>query len=202
MSETTEFDQLKAIWSEMSNKLDQQKKLTDQLILQMAHEKSSSRLHRIITMESVGVIAVVIFLFILLSRFHYLSNWLQIGGGILSILTFLISLIIGIRIIVQARKIDLIRNSYQQNINYFYNLKKTLRFYKRLSIVLNILLPFFLIPVVFKLFLNKDLLTDPASFGNALLSFALIIPLALYLIIRFYRRQISQVKEAINEIDQ
>lgn len=202
MSETTELDNLKTIWSEMSEKLDRHKQLTDQLILQMAHERSSSRLQRIITMESVGVVLVVIFLIALVSRFHRLDNWLQISGGILSVLTFIISLIMGLRIISQARRIDLTRNNYQQNLEHFSAFKRTLRFYRRLSIVLNILLPFFLLPVVFKLFLDKDLLTDPASFGSALLAFALITPVVLYLVIKYYGRQVSRIKEALNKTEE
>lgn len=199
MSEVNELEELRTIWSEMSDKLDRQKQLTDQLILQMAHEKSSSRLQRIVTMEGVGIVAVALILLALFSRFYLLDNWLQITGGVFSALVLLISLIMGGRIIFQARRIDVSQNNYQQNLTYFKALKKTLRLYKRLSIVLNIFLPFFLLPVVFKLFFDRDLLTDLAAFGSALLAIALLVPPLLYLIIRYYGRQVTQVGKALED---
>lgn len=196
-----ELEQMKAIWSDMSTRLDRQQKVTDHLILKMAHEKSSSRLSRIIAAESVGIVFTGVLLILLISRFDQLDNWLTTTGGIVTALIFLISILMGGRIIQQARKINLATHTYQQNLANFTSLKKTLGFYKRLNIIINILMPFFLLPVVFKLFLGKDLLQDFASYGWSLLLAGLITPVALYLIIRYYRRNMSQVSKAIRETE-
>lgn len=196
-----ELEQMKAIWSDMSTRLDRQQEVTDQLILKMAHEKSSSRLGRIIIAESLGIVFTAILLILLVSRFDQLDNWLTITGGIVTMLIFLLSIAMGGRIIQQARKINLVTQTYQQNLANFTALKKTLGFYKRLSIIINIVMPFFLLPVVFQLLLDKDLLQDFASYGWALLLTGLITPVALYLIIRYYRRNMAQVSKAIRETE-
>lgn len=196
-----ELEQMKAIWSDMSTRLDRQQEVTDQLILKMAHEKSSSRLGRIIIAESLGIVFTAILLILLVSRFDQLNNWLTITGGIVTILIFLLSIAMGGRIIQQATKINLVTQTYQQNLANFTALKKTLGFYKRLSIIINIIMPFFLLPVVFQLLLDKDLLQDFASYGWALLLTGLITPVALYFIIRYYRRNMAQVSKAIRETE-
>lgn len=192
-----ELEQMKAVWTDMSARLDRQQAVTDQLILKMAQEKSSSRLGRIILMETMGIIFSVGLLVYLLFHFQELDNWLTFTGGVVTVLVFLVSTIMGWRITEKARKIDLAKHSYQQTLEDFRSLKRTLGFYKKLSIVVNIILPFFFLPVVFKIFLGKDLLDNFAAYGWALLSCALLTPPMLYLIIKYYRRNISQVSKAI-----
>lgn len=196
-----ELEQMKDIWSDMSSRLDRQQEVTDQLILKLAHERSSSRLGRIIMAESIGIVLTSVFMIMLLLRFHKLTNWLTISGGIFTILIFAISILMGWRIVRQAKSINLATRSYQQTLADFNALKKTLGRYKRLSIRINLVMPFFLIPVVFQLALGKDILQDFASYGWGLLLTGLIAPAMLYLIIRFYRRNMSEVGKAIETIE-
>lgn len=196
-----ELEQMKAIWSDMSTRLDRQQQLTDELILKMAQERSNSRLSRIIRMEGIGAIFSAVILGLLLFHFHRLDNWLNITGGIVTALVLLLSIIMGRRIIQQARKINLLENTYQQTLNDFEALKNLLGFYKKLSIAINIVLPFFMMPVIFKLMLGKDLLEDFASYGRSLLLFGLITPPVLYLIIRYYRKNISQLSRIIRDAE-
>ncbi|PHN00865.1 hypothetical protein [Flavilitoribacter nigricans] len=195
-----ELEQMKAVWSEMSARLDRQQEVTDRMILKMAHERSSSRLGRIILMEGIGMVFTIAVLGLLLVRFHELDNWLTITGGVVTALILLLSIVMGGRIIRHARRIDLAKNSYQQTLEDFGALKSLLGLYKKLSIRINLIMPFFLLPVVFQLFLGKDLLQDFAAYGWALLTCGLVTPPLLYLIIRYYRRNMRQVSKAIGEI--
>lgn len=195
-----ELEQMKAIWSDMSARLDRQQEVTDQLILEMAQKKSGSRLGRIIAMEAIGIVVSLVMLAYLLLHFRELDNWLTFTGGLITVFIFLLGVAMSGIIIQKSKGIDLTKNTYQQTLEKFKSLKRTLGFYKKLSIVINVILPFFLLPVVFKLFLDQDLLEDFTAYGWALLTCALITPPVLFLIIRYYRKNIKQVSKAIQEI--
>lgn len=196
-----ELEKMKAVWAEMSEQLDKQEKMTNEIIIKMAHEKSTSRLNRIMWMESIGMVLAVFFLLYLLFNFQKLNNWLNITGGIGSALILLLSIVMGGLIVQKANRIDVINNSYTQALDHFMQLKKMLRFYKKISIVINVIFPFFLLPVVFTLVLDKDLLTDFSAFGRSLLICFLLAPIVLYLIIKWYAKNVSQVKDAFEDLE-
>jgi hypothetical protein len=197
-----ELENMKVIWSEMSEQLDKQKRMTDEIILKMAHEKSSSRLGRIIRLEIFGVMVSIVMLLLLLVNFYKLDNWLNITGGIGTVLILCLGIGYSFKIIRLAQKIDVAKNSYGQTLQDFADLKKALGFYKKLSIAVNIIFPFFLLPVVFSLLLGKDLLADFSQFGRSLLICFALTPVVLYLLIKYYRRNVSQVKDALKDLEE
>lgn len=197
-----ELENMKVIWSEMSDRLDKQKKMTDEIILKMAHEQSSSRLNRIIRLEFFGIIISAGILIYLLINFNRLENWLNITGGVGTLLILCLGIGYALKIIREAKKIDVAKNSYDQTLQDFTRLRKSLGFYKKLSIGINVIFPFFLLPVVFSLFLSKDLLADFPQFGRSLLICFLLTPVVLYLLINYYRRNVSQVKDALKDLEE
>ena len=192
---------MKAVWAEMSEQLDKQEKMTKEIIIKMAHEKSTSRLNRIMMMESIGVVFAAFLLLYLLFNFQKLGNWLNIMGGIGSALILFLSIVMGCLIVQKANRIDVINNSYSEALEHFMELKKLLRSYKKMSILINVVFPFFLLPVVFTLMLDKDLLTDFSAFGRSLLLCFVLTPIVLYLIIKYYARNVSQVKDAFKDLE-
>ncbi|MDN5201940.1 hypothetical protein QQ008_11215 [Fulvivirgaceae bacterium BMA10] len=195
-----ELENMKAIWAEMSQELEKQKKLTDKIILKMTQQKSRSGLNRIINMEIFGMIVTAIMLVYLLINFGKLDNWLTIGGGVGLILLLLLALIMGTIIVKAAKKIDVVKNNYHQTLTDFADFKKILGFYKKLSIVMNILIPFLILPVVSFLFFDRDLLFDLQEFGMGLIFYFILMPPLLYLIIRFYRKNVSKIREALDDL--
>ena len=76
-----------------------------------------------------------------------------------------------------------------------------LRFYKKLSIWTNALSILFVIPVTYNLFLEQSILDHLEGAGVSLLLGLALMPILLYLIIRFYSRNVSQVKKALKDAD-
>ena len=197
-----DLDEMKLAWSEMSQQIEQQKKLTNDIILKMTQEKSSSRLNRIVVMESFGVLMTAVILVVIAKNFGRLENWVEIAGGIgtLGILTF--AVVFGIRLIRQARGINLFKQSFTETLKRFNAFTKILGFYKRISIIINAASPLFMFPVAFGMFTEIDLLEDPTAGLYGLIGAAVFVPLVLYLVIRFYKSNISTVRRAFNEYEE
>lgn len=196
-----DLDEMKAVWSDLGTQLEQQKKLNQDLIMKMTQEKSSSRMGRIIRVETFGIIVSAAILIYLLANFNKLTNWPALTGGIGMALILIIAIVFGTRLISKARQIDLVKNTYSTVVEQFNEFRKMLRFYKKLSIWTNAFSLLFVIPVTYSLILEKNVLDNLEGAGISLLLGIIVAPVMLYLIIRFYSRNISQVKKALNEAD-
>lgn len=197
-----DLDQMKNTWSELSDGLSKSTKLQDEEILKMIHRKSTSRLNRIVYLEVFGSIVTVAAITYLAFNFYKLDNWLAIIGGVATILVFLVALLLSANIIRKARRVDLLKSSYQQTIDNFNELRKTLKLYKTISIYLNVFLPFLFIPVMASMFLGKNLLEDLEVFGKMLLASFLLIPPVFYLLIRFYKKNVREAKQALDSLEE
>lgn len=195
-----DFDSMKETWLKMSEDLEKQKKLTSEIILKMAHEKSSSRLNRIIRLELFGCAVAVGMLVYIFINFARLDNWLTITGGFGTTAILIAALLMSANIIKKARKIDVLKTTYSDIISDFQDLTKTLGLYKRISIALNVVMPFLLLPLFAKLIADKDLLTDLDEFKENLIITFILVPPILYIIIRYYAKSMSKVKQAIHEL--
>ena len=191
---------MKSVWSELTQELEEQKQLTRDLILKMTQEKSSSRLGRIIKAESLGVLITGVFMIYLAFNFSRLEHWTGIAGGIGLFIILALGINFGIRIIMQAKGIDLLNNSYSEVIRRFEDFKKLLRAYKKLSIWTSGLSALFVMPVMTELFLDKNLL-EIEGFIKVLGVTLLLVPLVLYAVTRFYKSNVSAVSKALKDVD-
>ena len=196
-----DLNEMKLAWSEMSVQLEQQKRLTNDIILKMTQEKSTSRLKRIVLMEGFGVTMTILVLFIILKNFNRLENWVEVAGGIGTVFILAFAIGFGIKLIRQALGINLFKYSFKETLNRFKAFRKTLGFYKRISIIINAISPLFMFPVAFGLFTEIDLVEDPTAGLYGLIGAAVFVPLILVLIIRFYKNNISTVKKAFDDFE-
>ena len=195
-----DLDEMKLAWSDMTVQMEQQKKLTDDIILKMTQEKSTSRLGRIIALESFGLLVTFIALVYVILNFDKLGDWLEITGGFGTIAIMVLGIGFGINIILKAKRIDLAKHDLTTTINYFKRFKATLGLYKRLSIAINIIAPLFVFPLAFALFSDKNILENPAIAGKGIIAAIIITPVVLWLIIKFYKKNIGAVNSAFKNL--
>ena len=197
-----ELEEMKAVWKNLSDQIEQQKKVSSKIILEMTNERSKSRLNNIILTESVGILVTVIGLGYLFVNFHKLDNMFTLIGGIGISLVFGLSLVMGFIIIKKGRSIDIAKNSVMDTLRNFSDLRKILHLYKKISIPIYVVIPFFLIPVISKILYNKDVLVDSSEFWTGIIAAAVLMPIAWYLIYFFYYKNIKKVKELFNDLEE
>lgn len=104
---------MKTLWTEVSIKLDQQKTLTDSLIIQMTQLKYRSRLNKIYIPEVAGTIVCFMAIVYLLANFEKLNSGYILAGTIATILIMLVLPILSLRAICKMRAVNIAKDSYK-----------------------------------------------------------------------------------------
>lgn len=81
-----DLEEIQAVWSDLSKRLDQQKQLTDQLILDMTKRKYRRRFDKITLYEGMGAVVCFVAALLLLTNFHKLDTWYLQLMGVLAML--------------------------------------------------------------------------------------------------------------------
>lgn len=194
-----DLEQMQSVWKDLSGQLEQQKQITDDIILKMRHGQSRSSLDRIIRLEAFGAIFSACAVVYLLKNSHRFDNWLNISALVGTIAILLFSIGIAIILIKKANKINLLESTYAQTMEDFSAFKKVLRFYKRMSIGIYFLIPLFVIPVTFVILFDKNLLDDLEEFQENLIASFLILPIGFWLIFKYYGSMVAKVRDAIGQ---
>lgn len=196
-----DLDQMKEVWQDFSTQLDEQKRVTEALVLEMIAQKSASRFNRMVYAEGLGIILSGLMCLYILLHFHeleFLPNQLSAIG---TILVMLLSIVFGYRIISAIRSINIIGDTYSTTASKFKRFKKIMGTYKRVSIGIYVVLPLIMLPVVTKLLGGKDLFNDTAAYGYAYLASLILLPIVWYIIFRFYRNNVRKVNTYIQKLD-
>ncbi len=157
------LEEMQHVWSEMTEKIDNQKRLTDKLILDMTQEKFKNKISTIARYESMGAIVCFIAALVIILNIGKLDTWYLLASGILVLGYFVIIPLIVLKYIGQMKSIDLAKNTYKQSLIEFTNKRKRFLFWQRTAIVSNFFLMVLILPVFSKLFKGKDLFVTDTS---------------------------------------
>ncbi|MEM6802225.1 MAG: hypothetical protein AAF696_12525 [Bacteroidota bacterium] len=197
-----DWEEMQHTWQEMSELRREEHLVDEKYLRKLTHRKSLSGLYRIAIYELTGILVSLVMLSYLIFNFHKLNTWLDLLGGYGSLVILIFSLVLGARLIWRIFQIDIRRNSLSATLKDFSRFKKSLGFYKNMSVYISIILPFFMLPLLANFFFGKNILEEWENWLSALMYSFLLLPIIFYFIIRFYKRNIRQVNEALAEIEE
>lgn len=155
-----ELEDLQSVWSEMSEQLEKQKKLTHKIIMEMTQQKYSNKFQKFMQYEGMGTVICFGMAMVLLFNFGKLDTWYFVLLGILA-LAFLVGLpIMVLRSIHRIKSVNIIEGSYKDTLINYARARKKLLFIQRLSIYLGFVFIFISLPLAGKLIRNEDLFLD------------------------------------------
>jgi hypothetical protein len=155
-----ELDEMKYLWTEMSGNIENQKKLTESLIIKMTKMEYKNKLSKILIPELIG--AFICFagaLFILLS-IQKLNNWYLTACGIISVFILIFLPILSFHAIHKIRSLNIPDNNYKQSLQEYSKSKLHFVFVQKLSFYLGAVLLLTVLPVMAQLISGKDLFTE------------------------------------------
>lgn len=159
-----ELKELETLWSEMSQELETQKKLTNELIMNMTQEKYSNKFQKISTYETIGGVICIIAAIFILAKFSMLDTWyLQLCGLFTMIFLFLLP-VLTLNSLRRIQKINIADKNLKETLVSFSKAKNQLLFLQRLGIYLSFILMFTVLPVASKIMKGKDLFLDSNIF--------------------------------------
>jgi len=83
-----EFEEMKSLWEEMSGKFEQQKKLTDLVIIRMTKSDYKNKIMKIFIPELIGALTCFAAVLYILISFQKLDVWYLMACGVVSVFHF------------------------------------------------------------------------------------------------------------------
>ncbi len=115
-----EYDEMKILWDGMNQKIEEQKILTDKLILDMTKERYENKLRAISIPETIGALICFALATYIMIHFNKLNIWyLQVLGGF-TIALCIIMPILSLKSIRKMTSIDISSNTYKESLIAFY----------------------------------------------------------------------------------
>ena len=152
-----ELKELESLWSEMSQELESQKKLTNELIMNMTQEKYSNKFQKISTYETIGAVICITAGVYILTKFSLLDTWyLQVCGLFTVAFLFLLP-VLTLNSLRRIQKFNMADRNIKETLVGFSKAKNQLLFLQRFGLYLSFILMFTILPVASKIMKGKDL---------------------------------------------
>ncbi len=151
-----EIEEIKTLWSDLSDQLEQQKKLTNEIIMNMTQEKYSNKFRTLISYETAGaLICLLTFLFIMF-HFNKLETWYLKLCGLITIAFLFLLPLFTLRYLGQIRRFNIIDKSYTEALLGFEKAKKRLLRLQEFGVYASFVIMFTSSAVFAKIFGGKD----------------------------------------------
>ncbi len=123
-----ELEEMQATWSHMSQQLEAQKKLTDEIILKMTKERYKNHWNKLIIPDKIFGLIGIILVIAVISNFNKLDTLALQTSGVISILILTLLTFFSFKTLRDLQHIDIARLSYKDVMTTY--AKKKQRFIK------------------------------------------------------------------------
>ncbi|WP_423999892.1 hypothetical protein [Maribacter sp. IgM3_T14_3] len=151
-----ELEELQSAWAQMSEELSDQKKLTNQLILDMTKQKYQNKFTTITKYENLSAVICFAVAFFVLLSFDKLDTWYLIVCGIFTLSFLIILPILVLSTLKKIKDIDILKGSYKENLSAYLKTKNRLLKLQQIGILVGFVGLVFIAPVTSKIMSNKN----------------------------------------------
>lgn len=152
-----DLNEMQEVWAEMSQQLEQQKKLNTQMIEKMTRIEYKNRMNKIVIPEIIGGVICAATVFYILFNINKFDTWYLIVSAVITLSILIILPILSFRSLRNMYNISPASHNYSETLLKYNKGKKQLKFVQQLSIYLSFVLMFAMLPVCLKLFSGKDI---------------------------------------------
>ncbi|MFK7813750.1 MAG: hypothetical protein AB8B59_14745 [Maribacter sp.] len=151
-----EIEEMKALWSDMSDQLEEQKKLTNEIIMNMTQERYSNKFRTISTYETLGAVICFAMAMYILINFGALDTWYQITSGVFTIVFLFIQPILVLRALSKIKRLNILDKNYKETLVSFTKAKTDLLKLQQFGIAASFIFMITILAVFPKILKNKD----------------------------------------------
>lgn len=196
------LEEMQEIWSEMSHQIEEQKTITNDLIMKMTKNQYHRKFDKLTFYESIGSVICFIMAIFILINFKDLNTWYLFSSGLFTVVFLIVLPILTLGSIGRLKRIDVSRSNLKEMIIKYKKYKGQLLLIQRLGIYLSFLLMFTVLPVFSKIMKGKDLFIENHSL---LLVYMLVMSVFLLLFSRWgykcYKNITKSAEDVLKELD-
>lgn len=152
-----ELEEMKQLWTEMSLKIDAQKKISESLVIKMTQLNYQNKISKIWIPEAIGSLVCIGALAFILIHFQKLNTWYLASCGLISLLILIILPVLSIWAVRSMLSVNIVNHNYKQSLTAYSNGKTRLAFVQKSSFYLGAMLLLAIFPVMGKLIGGKDI---------------------------------------------
>lgn len=196
-----ELDEMKTMWTEMSEKIDKQKHLTDKLIINMTQLQYKNKLQKISSLELVGTVICFAFAAMILINFNKYGSVYLKTCGIISAMILVVLPVLSLRAIFALSNLNIMTGNPREVLTSYARGKHRLLFVQKLSFILTLVLMITCLPVMVMIMGGKTTHVKPEVW-------LWFIPIGLTITILFarwvygyYWKTVNKVEELLKELE-
>ena len=155
-----DLDEIKAVWSDMSDQLEQQKKLTNEIILKMTQERYSNKFQKITIYESIGAVICFVAAFFLIVNFGKLDTWYLATCGAITLVFMLVLPVLVLRSLSQIKNLNITESSYRDTIIRYEKVKRNLLMQQQFGLYGSFVIFFTTLAIFSKIFSDEDIFME------------------------------------------
>lgn len=196
-----ELEEMQAAWSQMSQELEKQKQLTDEIILKMTQQTYTSQWNKIMTGEKIGTVICYSALIAILFNFKELDTMaLQLSGALCVVILGILP-ILSLQTLRVMKRVNVTTMNYKETMETYAKGKKNFVNFQKLNIALSFVFMLLTVPVSAKLLKGKNLFEtlDP-KLGYASIFMLVFFGLLIWIVTRWYKRVIRNSDTILQEI--
>ena len=193
---------MKQTWSEINQKLENQKILNEQLIIKMTHEHTSNRLNRMVYFEIANIVCGFFVFLWIIPRFNKLDSFISYWSGIGLIAFGIVYLILSLIFLRKASKVNLQRSKVNEVLKSVYELKSFFHKKVYVDLITGLLAAFCAVILAFKLYHHKDIIADFHLFIIPIIIASMAMILSYFIYKRIYEKNMLEVEAMIKESDE
>jgi len=195
-----EFEEMKSLWGELSDKLEQQKKITDSLIAKMTKSDYKNKIKKIFISELIGALICFAAALYILFSFQTLDRWYLIVCGIISVSILCLLPILSFHAIYKIRSINILNNNYKQSLLEYSKGKQQFIFVQKLSFYLGAALLLTILPVMGQLIAGKDLFIESRLWLWYAIGYPFFYGLSKW-VFRKYAKATEEAEDILKELE-
>jgi hypothetical protein len=195
-----EFEEMKSLWGEMSGKIEQQKKLTDSLIIKMTKSGYKNKIMKIFIPEMIGALVCFAGALYILFSFQKLDMWYLLVCGIVSVLILFLLPVLSFNAIHKIRSVNVLANNYKQSLLEYSKGKQQFVFVQKLSFYLGAVLFLAVLPVIGQLIAGKDLFIETRLWLWYAIGYPFFYGFSKW-VFRKYAKATAEAEEILKELE-
>lgn len=198
-----ELEEMQAAWSQMSQELEKQKQLTDEIILKMTQQKYTSQWNKIMTGEKIGSVICYGALIAILFNFEKLDTLaLQLSGALCVVILGILP-IISLQTLRAMKRVNVTTMNYKETMETYAKGKKNFVNFQKLNIALSFVFMLLTVPVSAKLLNDENLFEtlDP-KLGYASIFMLAFFGLLIWIVTRWYKSVIRNSDAILQEVEE
>lgn len=150
---------MKSQWVDMSHKVDQQKILTDQLIIDLTKERFNTKMRAISVPESISALMCFAAVLFIISNFNSLDVWYLQLSGVFAIIACLVLPVLSLKSIQKMKSVHISKSTFKETVEAYAKGKSKFMQIQKISFYTSFLVLVALVIVFGKIIKDIDVFT-------------------------------------------